>query len=254
MESFYRMIKRDKESFEYLKQHGISIEDIENIIEEKIEEIVSLIENEIHNADKEQKESVYKKWYPYHWLSADEDPILERVIKQVISDDDRSRLSPEEYTHICNNLIIPAFSTILVKTKESRRVRGRLEATDKPFSRIICFVFHLSGLSGTWIPGDEPSLGRWLFPKEREGSERARWLEESMFETVGRGVPVTHAKAGIDDSGVHKLVEHLNNYKSGKEILENMIDRSNNEKVEYRFLGRYYYIYKKRGVAIVFDR
>jgi len=115
-------------------------------------------------------------------------------------------------------------------------------------------VSYLSGLDGLWTPDDEPGLGHWIFPKEREGSERARWLEESMFETVGRGVPVTHAKAGIDDSGVHKLVEHLNRYKNGREILENMKDRSNNEKVEYRFLGRYYYIYKKRGVAIVFDR
>jgi hypothetical protein len=215
---------------------------------------VSVIENEIHTAEKGQKESVYKKWYPYYLRTTDRRIIYDRAIKQFFPDVDESRLSTEEYTHIYNDLTLPAFHAVFVKTKESRRVRGRLEATGKPFSRVICFVRHLSGLIGTWTPGDEPGLGHWVFPKEREGSERARWLEERMFETVGRGVPVTHAKAGIDDSGVHKLVEYLNSDRSGKEILENMIDRSNNEKVEYPFLGRYYYIYKKRGVAIVFDR
>jgi len=71
MESFYRRIERKKESFEYLKQHGVSNEDIENIIEERIQEIVSVIENEIHNAEKGQKESAYKKRYPYYLHTTD---------------------------------------------------------------------------------------------------------------------------------------------------------------------------------------
>jgi hypothetical protein len=79
-------------------------------------------------------------------------------------------------------------------------------------------------------------------------------LQERLFETVGRGVPVTSAKAGIDDVDVHQVTDYLNS-EEGKDILENMKAWPNNLKLRFTSSsGKDVYIHKKKRVAMVFDR
>jgi len=248
-----RWREQKQKSLEYLQGLGLSKEDIITIIEEWIQDFVNFVENQIHTAQDGQKESEYKKWYPYNLLGSDVDRMIDRVIEKFVPNSDKITRAGNQYLETVN-LISTMFIEYMNELKETHRVRVRIEGTNKTYSKVIRYRKHIEGLYSRWTPDIVYSVWDWLVPKEKEGSERARWLDESFFETVGRGVEVTSAIAGIDDTDVREIAEYLNS-EEGREILDNMKVWQNGMKLRLTSSsGKEVYVYKKRNMAIVYDK
>ncbi len=189
-----RRREQKQKSLEYLQGLGISKEDIITIIEEWIRDFVTFVENQIYSAQDRQKEFEYKKWYPYDLQRSDVHKMIDRVIEEFVPSSDEITRDGNQYLEIVN-LISSMFIEYMNELKETHRIHVRIEGTDKTHSKVVRFRKHMEGLYTMVTPETVYSVWAWLVPKEKDGSERARWLEESLFETVGRGVEVTSAIA-----------------------------------------------------------
>ena len=113
----------------------------------------------------------------------------------------------------------------------------------------------LVGFDLKWTPFGNFGLGEWLIPVEENDSKRHQWLRESMIETVGKGVIVKLAVAGVDDNDdVREITEWLNS-QGGRFILDNMEAWQNGDRLKRTSSrGKDVYIYKKKNVAMVYDK
>jgi predicted DNA-binding antitoxin AbrB/MazE fold protein len=121
-----------------------------SIIEERLQDIVNSIENQIQNAQNSQREIEYKKWYPYEIQDVDWDAMMDRVIEQLIPNSDEIDHASDQYQEIIQRLT-PILSESMCKLKDGRRVRVRIETTGKTYSKAVQYLHQ----------GNIRSLGTW---------------------------------------------------------------------------------------------
>jgi hypothetical protein len=237
-----------------LQRLGISNEDIIDIIEERIQDIVNFIENLIYNAENSQKESEYKKWYPYELGSDDKNPILDEIISSLILHDGNDNITKTQYTEILY-LVGTVLAECMRELKDTYTVRVRIEDTNYTYSRVVLYKRELEGFNLKWTPFGNFGLGEWLIPVEEDDSEKQQWLQESMTDTIGKGVIVKLAMAGVDDDDdVREITEWLNS-EEGRFVLDNMEAWQNGDRLKRTSSrGKDVYIYKNKSVAMVYDK
>ncbi len=248
-----RRHERKQEPSGDLQRLDISKKVIIDIIEERIQDIVNFIENQIHNAQNGQREIEYKKWYPYNIRSDDWKAIRYDAIKRLIHHDEKHTITDAQCDEISHSLarVIPE---CMRELKDTYTVRVRIEDTDHTYSRVVLYKTELAGFYLKWTPFEDFGLGQWLIPVEESDDEKHQWLQESMTETIGKGVIVKFAVAGADDDDVHEITEWLNS-REGKVILDNMEAWQNGDRLKRTSSrGKEVYIYKKKGVAVVHNR
>ncbi|MFW9768450.1 MAG: hypothetical protein ACFFF9_08780 [Candidatus Thorarchaeota archaeon] len=243
--------EHQRAALRYIQERGVSLDDTVTVAVEMIHDTVRSIEKQIHEAQSGQKELEYKKWYPYNidgnYMVAIESEIVRRFFC-----DDECDPSSEEYKEKCRS-VAPIVSMILYEIKQTHEVSIEIEGRE-PYQIVVHYLQRLEKFYTSFVIDRFYGLGCWLVPVEEDGSERKRWLQESLFETIGRGVKVTKAIAAIDDPDVHEVTDWLNS-DEGKPTLKAMKKWQNGGETVLRASNRReVHVYKTNDVALVYIR
>ncbi|MFW9808101.1 MAG: hypothetical protein ACFFE6_01865 [Candidatus Thorarchaeota archaeon] len=243
--------EHQRAALKYIQERGVSLDDTVTVVEEMIHDTVRSIEKQIHKARSGRKELEYKKWYPYN-IDADYMVAIENEIVRCFFCDDECDPSSDEYKEKCRS-VAPIITIVLDEVKQTHEVSIEIEGRE-PDQMVVHYQQELERFYQKYVFGTSYGFGCWLVPVEEDGSERKRWLQESLFETIGRGVKVTKAIAAIDDPDVHEITDWLNS-DEGKPTLKAMKKWQNGAATIMRTKSRReVYVYKTKDIALVHNR
>lgn len=251
-DSIGTMLKtRERDALKYIQERGVTLDNIVNVAEEMIHNKVRFIEKQIHDAQNGHKELEYKKWYPYNIDADFMVAIGNGVIHRFFSDKECDPTS-DEYKEMRSSISL-VVQISLDEVKHTHEVDIEME-DGQPYKMIVHYQQELERFYTRFVIDRFYGFGCWLIPVEEDGSERRRWLQESLVETIGRGVKVTKAIAAIDDPDVREVTDRLNSGE-GRPTLEWMEEWQNGGKTVIRASnGREIYVYKTKDVALVYIR
>jgi len=242
---------RERDALKYIQERGVSIDNVVNVAEEMIHNKVRLIEKQIYDAQNGHKELEYKKWYPYNIDADFMVAIGNEVIRRFFCDKECDPTS-DEYREMRSPISL-VVQISLDEVKHTHEVSIEIE-DGQPYKMVVHYQQELERFYTNLVIDRFYGFGCWLIPVEEDGSERKRWLQESLVETIGRGVKVTKAVAAIDDPDVHEVTDWLNS-DEGKTTLDVMKKWQNGGETILRASnGREVHVYKTKGVALVYNR
>lgn len=243
--------EHERAALKYIQERGVTLDDTVTVAEEMIHDTVRSIERQIHDAQTGQKKLEYKKWYPYN-IDADFMVAIENEIVRRLFCDKECDPASDEFREKYRS-IDPIFTMILREIKPTHEVSIEIEGK-QPYTMVVHYLQNLERSYTSFVIDRFYGFGRWLVPVEKDGSERKRWLQESLFETIGRGVKVAKAIAAIDDPNVHEVTDWLNS-DEGKPTLKAMKKWQNGDATIMRTKSRREVIvYKTKDVALVHNR
>jgi hypothetical protein len=251
-DSIRTMLKtRERDALRYIQERGVSIDNIVNVAEEMMHNRVRFIEKQIYDAQNGYKELEYKKWYPYNIDSNFMATVENEVVRRFFSDKECDPTS-DDYREMGDSMTL-VVQMSLYEVKHTHEVDIEVE-DGQPYKMVVQYQQELERFYTRFVIDRFYGLGRWLIPVEVDGSERRRWLQESLVETIGRGVKVTKAIAAIDDPDVREVTDRLNS-DEGRRTLDWMEEWQNGGKTVIRASnGREIYVYKTKDVALVYIR